>query len=436
MALIFEHSCLASKAELDLFSELPTQAAIDEGFYTEHLPTGSIDNQNPIKFTVSGDSNFYLDLSNCYLYLETQITNSDDSPLGDDDKVGPINLICQSLFKQCDVYLNDCQISDSSNLYHYRSFLETLLSYSNEAKESQLSLSMYHKDTPGQHDDIADANVGLVKRRAHFAKSKCVPVLGKIHADIFNQQRYLLNGVDLTIKLLRNADKLVLMGEENKNYKLHIKRASFFVRKIKVNAGIQLKHIELLDKSLKPAIYPIRRVTMKTFNVPEGSRSVTEENLFSGILPKRIILGMVPSDAFEGSYTRNPYQFVHENLSYCALNVNGNLLPRHGLNSNFEQNDILQNYFTLFQSTGRAFTDRGLDITREDYPKGYTLLCFDLTPDLEENSCYHLIKKGGIRLEMKFARGLSTHLNIIVYAEYDSNIKIDKNRMVMTNFYA
>jgi hypothetical protein len=194
--------------------------------------------------------------------------------------------------------------------------------------------------------------------------------------------------------------------------------------------------IELLDKGLKPAIYPIRRVTMKAFNVAAGSRSISEGNLFSGILPKRIILGIVPSDSFEGSYIKNPFNFVHSNLSYCALNVNGNLLPRQGLNSNFKESDILQNYFTLSQSTGRAFTDKGLDITREDYPNGYALLCFDLTPDLQENGYYHLINRGGIRLEMKFDEALSSHLNIIVYAEYDSNIKIDKNRVVMTYFYA
>lgn len=433
---MFENSCLASKTELDLFNELPTQAATEDGFYTEHLPNGSTENQNPIKFTVSGDSNCYLDLSNSYLYLETKITKADGTDLGDDDVVGPINLICHSLFKQCDIYLNDTLISDSSNLYHYRSYLETLLSYSTEAKESQLTLALYNKDKAGKHDDIANGNTGLAARRAHYKNSKTVPVIGRIHTDIFNQERLLLNGVDITIKLLRNTDKLVLMGAEAKTYKLDITRASFFARKVKVNAGIQLKHIEMLEKSLKPAVYPIRRVTMKTFNVPSGSRSISEENLFSGILPKRIVLAMVSSDAFEGSYTKNPYNFLHSNLTYCSLNVNGNLLPRQGLNSNFAENNTLQNYFTLFQSTGRAFNDKGLDISREEYDKGYSLICFDLTPDLEESGCYHLLNKGSIRLDMKFAEGLASHINVIVYAEYDNNIKIDKNRMVMANFYA
>lgn len=436
MSFMFDHSCLAAKEELDLFTEFPTQASIEDGFYTEHLPSGSTENQNPIKFTISGDSNYYMDLGNCYLYLEIKITKSDGSDLEEADHPGPINLICHSLFKQCDIYLNDCLISDSSNLYHYRSYLETLLSYSKEAKESQLSLALYSKDTAGKTDDIADDNKGLVDRRKHFSKSKIVPVLGKLHADIFNQARHLLNGVDITIKLLRNTDKLVLMGAADKGYKMEIKRASFFVRKVKVNPGIQLKHIETLEKALKPAIYPLRRVTMKTFNVPSGSRSISEENLFSGILPKRIVLAMVTSEAFEGSYIKNPYNFIHSNLTYCALNVNGNLLPRQGLNSNFVESNTLPNYFTLFQSTGRAFNDRGLDISRDEYANGYALLCFDLTPDLQENGCYHLINKGGIRLDMKFSEGLPSHINVIVYAEYESNIKIDKNRMVMANFYA
>lgn len=188
MAFMFENSCLASKSELDLFNELPTQAATEEGYYTEHLPNGSTENHNPIKFTISGDSNCYIDLNHSHIYLETKITKEDGSDLTDDDIPGPVNLICHSLFKQCDVYLNDTLISDSSNLYHYRSYLETLLSYSNEAKESQLSLALYKKDVAGQHDDIANANTALVARRSYYSKSKTVSLIGRLHSDIFNQE--------------------------------------------------------------------------------------------------------------------------------------------------------------------------------------------------------------------------------------------------------
>lgn len=70
------------------------------------------------------------------------------------------------------------------------------------------------------------------------------------------------------------------MAPQNSAFKLKILNASFFVRKVKINSGVQLKHIEKLDKELKPAIYPLRRVDMKAFNISTGSLSWNEENLF------------------------------------------------------------------------------------------------------------------------------------------------------------
>lgn len=437
MSFIFEHSCLASKPELDLFTDLPTVAAVEEGFHVEHLPTTTVSDTSPIKFHISGDSNYYIDTNNSYLYLEIKIVKSDGTALGDDDKVGPINLLAQTLFQQVDVSLNDTLISDSSNLYHYRSLMETLMSFSGDAKSSQLTMGLYYKDNKaGEMNNVQDGNTGLVARRKFTAGSQIVPLIGRLHADIFSQNRYLLNGVDLKLKLIRNTDKLVLMASEDASYKLKIVNASFFARKVKINNGIQLKHIEKLDKQLKPARYPIRRVCMKSVNIPTGSLSWNEENLFSGVLPKRLVLGMVDSAGFDGSYNLNPFNFSNNKLKFCSLIYNGRMLPQKPLVSDFSSHHTLRNYFTLLESTGKTFCDDGLDIDRSEYEEGYSLLAFDLTPDLAENGCYHLIRKGTIRLELKFDKPLERPLSVVVYSEYDASINIDKNRAVMTNFYA
>jgi hypothetical protein len=435
MAFMFEHSCLASKPEVDLFTNLPTQAAVEDGFHVEHLPTTNVNDNSPIKFHVSGDSNHYTDLSKSYLYLEGKIVKADGTDLEDDDVVGPINLIGQTLFQQVDISLNDVLVSDASNLYHYRALIETLLSYSSEAKTSQLSMGLYYKDKATVMDDIADANTGLVSRRKFMANSKVVPLIGKIHSDMFCQHRYLLNGVDLKIKLLRNTDKFVLMGPADSSYKFKILHASFFVRKVKLNNGIQLKHIEKLEKQLQPARYPLRRVNMKSCNLATGSLSWNEENLFSGILPKRIVVGMVDAVSYEGAYNKNPFNFKHNNLKYCSLLLDGKMIPQKPIVCDFEKGNTLRNYFTLLESTGKVFVDDGLDIDRTEYENGYSLIAFDLTPDLSENGCYHLIKKGNIRLELKFDEALEQPVNLIIYSEFDSSISIDKNRAVITNFY-
>ena len=161
-SFIFEHSCLATKPELDLFSNLPTQEAVEEHFHTEIQPNTSLDDGS-INFTVSDDSNYYLDLATSYLYLEVKITKGDGTAIDADTAVGPVN----SLFKLMDVYLNDVLISNASNLYHNKAFLETLLTYNDKAKKSQLTMALFYKDTAGKMDDVNDDNVGL-KTKAIF----------------------------------------------------------------------------------------------------------------------------------------------------------------------------------------------------------------------------------------------------------------------------
>ena len=434
-SFIFEHSCLASKPELQLFDDLPTQAAIENGYTTEYLPRGNLTDGGPVKFEVSGNGSDYIDLLNSYLLLELKITKVDGADLAEEDVVGPINLIGQTLFKQIDVSLNDTLISDSSNLYHYRSILETLLSYTSEEGKKQLSIAMFSKDTPNQMENIATGNIGLVKRRGHFTESKTVQVIGRPHSDIFYQHRYIVNGVTLKLKLVRNTDLFLLMAAEDATFKIKIVNASFFVRKVTINKGIREKHIEKMDTQLQPALYPIRRVMMKSLTVPLGSLSITEENLFSGQLPKRIVIGLVDSDSFEGKYNKNPFNFKHFGLKYCSLYVNGKMVPQKPLISDFANDLTLRNYFTLLESTGKAFQDSGIDVSRSEYNKGYALLAFDLSPDLEDTGCYHLIKKGNIRLELKFSTGLVAPVNVIVYSEFDSKVSIDKNRAVLMDYF-
>ena len=79
--------------------------------------------------------------------------------------------------------------------------------------------------------------------------------------------------------------------------------------------------------------------------------------------------------------------------------------------------------------------DRGNQISLEEYSKGFTLFAFDLTPDLDEGSHFHLVKQGNLRLELHFKTGLPQTINVIVYAEFDV-IEIDKARNVLFDYSA
>ena len=59
--------------------------------------------------------------------------------------------------------------------------------------------------------DAADRNLGLVTRAALSAESKEIDMIGRIHSDIYFQERHMLNEVNLRMKLTRSKDAFCLM---------------------------------------------------------------------------------------------------------------------------------------------------------------------------------------------------------------------------------
>jgi len=124
---------------------------------------------------------------------------------------------------------------------------------------------------------------------------------------------------------------------------------------VKINSGIQLKHISKLDKLLQPVIYPVRKVDMKSFNITTGSLSWNEKNLFHGILPKRIVITMVNSRAYKVTYELNPFDFVLKNLKYCNLSVDGKSMPQKHLDSDFTNHSALRIYLLVARICRKGF---------------------------------------------------------------------------------
>ncbi|XP_022106001.1 uncharacterized protein F54H12.2-like [Acanthaster planci] len=184
--------------------------------------------------------------------------------------------------------------------------------------------------------------------------------------------------------------------------------ASLYVRKVVVSPTVALAHAKILQSAT--AKYPLRRVEIKAFSIPQGNQSFTRENLFLGQISRRMVIGVVDNTAFNDDYHKNPYNFKYYGLNYLGLYVDNKQTTWRPLQPKFSGKDeaYMMSYQTLFSGINTLFRDKGNQTNREDYESGYSLFAFNLSPDLSSGSHFNLVKRSNMRLELKFAEAVTT----------------------------
>ena len=440
MALAHKNSCPCTTSALDLFTVPPTQLAVEDGYMVDYHPISNIDS-GPIEFFVSGSGSEYLDLAKTFLRVKAKVVKADGSNLAAADKVAPVNLFMHSLFSQVDVSLNEKIITPSMPLYPYRCYKEIMLNYGPAALKSLTTTALFHRDTPGHMDVAGPApadgqphNSGLDAKYEYVKNSASIEMLSPLHIDMFLQPRYLINGVDLRVKLIRHKDSFCLMtGEANAGYKVKIESCTLFVRKIKVAPSTALATERALEKNT--AKYPIDRVLTKVISVPAGQMSLQQDHVFLGQLPKKVIIALVDNKAFNGNYTKNPFNFQHFNLNYLSLDVDGKLVPSKPYKLNFDESEYMRAYHALFTELNKCEgPDPELYISRDDFGKGFTIFPFDLTPTNSADGSFSQRKSGNLRIDLAFKEPLTSSINVLVLGIFENVIEIDRARNILYDF--
>ena len=81
MKLLHEQSSQCLHSELDLFSQPPTQSAVDVSQWVDHSPMSTIISSSPIEFIVSRSDEYYMELNNTLLEVKTCIPITNHSPV-------------------------------------------------------------------------------------------------------------------------------------------------------------------------------------------------------------------------------------------------------------------------------------------------------------------------------------------------------------------
>lgn len=164
------------------------------------------------------------------------------------------------MFSQVDVFLNQRNVCPPSSHYGYRSYIEKLLNYGYEAKNTHLQTDMWYKDDAGHMDTITDTNAarnsGFQARRRRTLNVN-FELHGHLHCDLFNQNKYLINGVEVAIRLVKQKPEFCFISDVRATFE--VIEANLFVRKVRINPSILVAHARTL--AVCPALCTISNNT-------------------------------------------------------------------------------------------------------------------------------------------------------------------------------
>lgn len=391
---------------LDIFDVPSVDSSIKHGkTIYHHLSTAINENNNIFEFVIPSENHEYTYLPLTRLEGEIQVVQTDNTVVDNADVVCPTNLLASTLWRQVEVELNGVQIADlSSPTYHYKSFIETHLTYGSGAKQNNMSCVLYHKDAPNLEETFDNTSPSYVKRNGWLLQNEGkLQFSTPLHIDFFDSHRFLIPGCVMRIRLVKNEDRVCLMSTAaNANaFKIKISKLAISTRRLTIHDDIVERHKLMLLK--QPAIYPIAQSKIRTYTINQGLSSASISNIFCGKLPRQAIFGFVRSDAFNGAIERNPFKFQPFGLNYFSLMVNGSPVPAAAFTPDFAHHAYTREFAHFLDHLGIGNDNESIHIDNTDFLRNSCFFPFDFSPDLCNNYHHHNNNSGSVNLDLRWS---------------------------------
>ena len=420
---------------LDVFSPPMVHSDIDYFKDVEYFPqTAAIGTSKQTSvFDIPAQTDHLTDPYSSYFKIKCQILRAGKTSIATTlvEKVGVVNQLAHSLFRQVELVLNDTPVTDSNGMYAYQAYIETILSYDETYVDQDLALVNWASDTAKQEDapfPKAGKNVGLNNRSDNFDNSTWVTLICKPRVNVCNQKRYLLNGVRQQWRLTPNSNEFCLMKEVANTSILSVGEVTLVLRHIHAKEPL----LTSIERNLLkvPAQYPIVHPQMATYLIPSGAATWQQDGIFNGRVPNRIFFGLVLNSSFNGKNDENPFDFKHLDVKQIRLTIDGQE-PCPSLKMDFDKYQGLEGYHRLLSCLNNSPSL----ISNYAFHNGSTIYGFDLTPKGNcMNEQFVLQRQGNIRLELSFGTVTTALCNLVVLGEFDGVITIDSKRNVMRSW--
>jgi len=166
--------------------------------------------------------------------------------------------------------------------------------YGSDASATHLVFSLWYLDLSQELKD----NNGYTELVKYIGNSQTVEMYGRMHADLFNSDKMLINCIDMNIKLTRTPEAFYLLApNDDTNVRIKILDATLFITQVELKTPLLLAHANILAMKRK-AHYPLTHTQIKTFTASSGTQQISINNACVGPVPHRILIVLVKNAAF------------------------------------------------------------------------------------------------------------------------------------------
>ena len=183
-------------------------------------------------------------------------------------------------------------------------------------------------------------------------------------------------------------------------------------------------------------LYPFRHVKISTFNKGPAVEDLSQMDILPGEeeLPRHIFIVLVHNEAMSsGNYAKDPFNYQPFHVTKVGLRTGGQekLFPFFECNLDNDNTNLTFPLWGLLQSSQMFMNEQELGITPQNYLNRNTIFGRDLTASqVGSGMCYETSGTFTVDLVMLIHTALTHAVEILVYAEYDAEIEIDRKGKV------
>ena len=377
------------------------------------LPSNGM-SAEPYEFFFNATDDYFVDLNSITQHVELQVFKADGTTAltSTTTDVWPCDNLLSSLWKSVEVKFNHVALHPETTPQHgYRAQMEYLLSIENTGNHS------YTTSWFGQSE---------AQRKSRFKKRQAgvIDLCGPVALDCLRTSTHLAPNNTMSLTFHRNKDAFILnrTSTASEDYKIIIKDVHLRCNRIRLVPALR---DQVLAAAKGGQNYRLSHTVVNDYPVSAGNKAASIRLHQGGILPNHVIVGMVYTSAFTGTYTQDPYKFQHFNLDQIYLRVNGVRHPQDPLKPDFSNNKYARELLHLYQNTGKFRVNGGTSISEDDFLTRNFLIPFDLTPDQCNNAHAHASKSGSMELELSFAEALTSGITVVVLSVSNQVMQLD-----------